>query len=187
MSPAAPPVAAFGPQPFCLILGWVLALLLLGGCCDGVDQAQDTVLRYNSLLSEGYRNLDMGRLPLVATSEQAAKVYHHMAAMGEGRMRMEAVLEEIEFLGVQKEGPERMEVDSKERWLYRYIHIETGEEALVDKVTYTLRYHLRRVADTWKVDTIDINSSENSASRKALPFLQRPATDLPGTPRAGLR
>lgn len=165
-------------------LGLCLALLL-AGCSEATGQAKDTVLRYNSLLCEGYSNLDMSRLSLVATREQAAKVYHHMAAMGEGRMRMEAVLEKIDFLTIQKNSAGRMEVETAEQWGYRYVNIDSGEEAVANKIAYKLRYHLRKVTDVWQVEAIDINSSENRDGSKTLPFLERPAFGPSGQTKGG--
>lgn len=157
-----------------------LALLLLGGCAESTEPLTDTIWRYNSLLGEGYRNLDMSRLSLVATKGQAEKVYHHMAALGEGRMKMVAVLDSMDFLAVEPDGPARARVVTEEQWDYRYANIDTGHEAMRNTVSYRLRYHLQRTDGIWQVGGIDIINTTNLDGGKTLPFLERPLTAVPG-------
>ena len=56
------------------------------------------IVRYNQLLSEGYKTINMTKLQEVATQELAEKAYYHMAAIGEGQSRMVSELKKINFV-----------------------------------------------------------------------------------------
>ena len=108
------------------------------------DEVKNAVLRYNELLAFGYRNLTMSPLVEVTNPRQAEKAYYHMAAIGEGGVRMESVLKKAEFLSVSFPAPEESVVKTREIWDFSYIDLKTSavherERDFVYLMTYTLR------------------------------------------------
>src|SRR5690348_6659447 len=84
------------------------------------EEARKTVTRYNSLLEQGYRNLNMTPLQEVATMDVAMKAYYHMAAIGEGKARMISRQKRIEFLKIETPSPGFCEVQTREVWDFAY-------------------------------------------------------------------
>ena len=90
-----------------------LALLILVvvtslvGCAPSKPTEQDavhsTILRYNELLSEGYRSLNMNGVAQVATKLQAEDEYIHMSSLAEGGVRLDPDLKDIKFVKVSVE------------------------------------------------------------------------------------
>src|SRR5690242_8812450 len=77
-----------------------LVILLLAGCratSPEEGRVQGTVKRYNELLIQGYRSLNMNPMQEAATIPQAQKLYYHMSALGEGRLRMDSALKNLTF------------------------------------------------------------------------------------------
>ncbi len=157
----------------------LLILLLVTGCAEDNSPLQAAVQRYDTLLARGYRTLNMTALTEVASVEQAKKVYHHMAAMAEGRVKMDARLRDLEFLEIDRQQPDSAMVRARETWDYQYINIDNGAIAEESTVTYTLRYHLARKNDRWLVTAIDVDDAVTRNSRGGLPFLQRPSDSRP--------
>ena len=117
-----------------------LVLFIVCGCSAqetaGQLEIKDTVRTYNRLLNEGYKSLNMAPLNRVATQRRTVKAYHHMAALGEGGIRMEARIEQIQFLKVTRYSPEKAEVQTRERWNCYYYNIESGEQVSENIITY---------------------------------------------------
>ncbi|TAL74746.1 MAG: hypothetical protein EPN88_03685, partial [Bacteroidetes bacterium] len=111
------------------ILLILLTVICVGGCHISTEkdtrQVKDTILRYNYLLAEGYARMNMTPLKEVATEEHALKVYHHMAALGEAKVRMESRLVDIEFSDIQFPRKDFAKVKTKERWNYTHINIDS--------------------------------------------------------------
>ena len=140
-----------------------LALLIFFGVCGcrtspdtNVQAVKDTVLRYNQLLAGAYASMNMNPLREVATADQAAKEYRHMAALGEAKIRMESTLKSIEFNGITFPGRDEAAVITRETW--DYTHIDTGTRAPVNvqkNVSYTLKYALKKENARWHVVSIE--------------------------------
>jgi len=154
----------------------LLIVLNIAGCYHREQgQMQETVRQYCLLLAEGYQNLDMHRLNFVATKEQTAKVYNHMAALGEGRLKMVSKLLSLDFLTVQEESDGHTTMQTREKWKYSYLNIDSGKPEISDKVTYTLLYHLEKANDHWLVAAIDIEKSTQDHEQHIPRFFKRPA------------
>lgn len=137
----------------------IIALLVLLSACSGESgdskQVKSTIMRYNQLLAEGYRSLNMTPIQEVATAEQAQKVYHHMAALGEMNRRMESELKKIEFLEVNLKGGASALVRTRETWDFTHRKIKTGEVALDQKnFVYQLTYELGKTGGHWQVKNV---------------------------------
>lgn len=179
-------------------LGHRTGLLLLLAClialvpgCDrevrhpAESEIRSVVGRYNELLSWGYANLDMNRLTEVATDEQAQAEYYHMAALGEGGVKLMATLETLEFDSVSIEETSAIAV-TRETWSYTQVSVSTGEPSARSRATYGLRYDLRLsggrwlVADVTAFDSVELPVEGSTLPTNAVPF-QRPADVPPGS------
>jgi len=140
----------------------VLTIVYISGCRVGtekdVQEVKSTILRYNQLLAEGYSRMNMTPLQEVATLDQATKVYHHMAALGEAKIRMESQLVGIEFLDIQFPGKDSARVKSKEKW--NYVHISIGSkmpaQGVVQGLIYNLSYNLVKKNGRWLVSSVSV-------------------------------
>lgn len=139
-------------------------LLLISGCEKENSRIRDTVIKYDTLLAEGYRNLNMTPLTQVATEKRAAKAYYHMAALGEGRIKMDARLRDIKFLDIKTSGGKKSEVTAEEMWDYAYIDIESWKQVFDNSVTYKMKYVLEKKSDEWLVADITIEKAEEKKS-----------------------
>jgi len=153
----------------------LLVILLMGICIGGchistekdTQQVKDTILKYNQLLAEGYARMNMTPLREVATEEHAQKVYHHMAALGEAKIRMESRLVDIEFSDIQFPKKDFAKVKTKERWNYTHINIDSKMPAqtVVQGLLYRLSYGLVKKDGRWFVSSISV-LEENKPSEK---------------------
>lgn len=120
-----------------------------------VQAVQDTIARYNQLLAEGYAKMIMTPLREVATDEQAQKVYYHMAALGESRVRMESRLKKADFLEVKFPSRTAAVAKTRELWEYAHINIDTGKTVKTEKdVVYSLVYELVKKDGRWIVTSV---------------------------------
>jgi hypothetical protein len=119
---------------------------------------KDTILRYNQLLTEGYAKMDMTPLQKAATQGQAEKVYTHMAALGEAKIRMESQLVDIHFLDVQWPEENVAQVKTRETWNYTHVNIDTKMpgQTTVAGLVYTLSYELVVEHGQWLVSSVTI-------------------------------
>jgi len=153
------------------ILILLLVVICIYGCRVGTDkdtrQVKDTILRYNQLLAEGYARMNMTPLKEVATDEHAQKVYHHMAALGEAKIRMESKLIDIEFSDIQFPRKDLVRVKTKEKWNYNHINIDSKMPAqtVVQGLLYRLSYELVKKNGRWFVSSISV-LEENKPSEK---------------------
>ncbi len=134
--------------------------LLVSGCVDTRDipssiDLESSIREYNRLLIEGFAQLDMGVLEPIATQDQAEREFAYMTALGEGRMRLEATLVDIEF-GTSNSGESTATVETRETWGYRRLSIDTGELIAEEiAVEYHLQYTLIPVNGRWVVANIE--------------------------------
>lgn len=130
-----------------ILVGLVLATAIVLGGCTG-DQSEPAVkgaiMRYNQLLSDGYRSLNMNPVQEVATPEQATKLYHHMAALGEGRIRMDSTLKNIQFVKVAFPTNKEATVNTRETWDFTHLDIGTGKKIYEERdFVYEMEYGLK--------------------------------------------
>jgi len=153
---------------------WLFALFIIAtvaGCSvdtDGQKQAiKDTILNYNRLLAEGYARMNMSALKQAATEEQVQKVYFHMAALGEAKIRMESELKKIEFSDIRLHGRDAALVKTKETWDYTHFDTKTKKpERIAAGVIYDLEYKLIKKGDRWFVDSVKAVEEEHGKARK---------------------
>jgi len=150
-----------------------IALLLLAVAavsCSTVDsreaeQVEATIKRYNSLLAQGYAALNMAGLAQVAEEQQTAKVYFHMAALGEGRLRMMSELKDISFKDIRFANSTSASVKTREVWDFRHVNIDTGKVERDEKgFVYRMNYRLAKKNGAWWVKDV---ATEQGADKKA--------------------
>jgi hypothetical protein len=150
----------------------VLTIMCISGCRVGTEkdihEVKDTILRYNQLLSEGYAKMNMTPLKEVATEEHAVKVYHHMAALGEAKVRMESKLVNIEFTDIQFPKKDFAKVKTKEKWDYTHVNIGTKMPAqtVVQGLIYKLSYDLIKKDGRWLVSSISVLEEKKPSEKK---------------------
>ncbi|MEW6427886.1 MAG: hypothetical protein AB1568_07610 [Thermodesulfobacteriota bacterium] len=158
-------------------LALILFLPLLCSCRGNVaavdTEIRDTVLAYNRLLAEGYRDLNMNPVARVATERRLGRLYHHMASLGEAGVRMEMAAEEIAIAGFE-ERDEGAEVTTRERWRCEYFDIGSGAKLSGNTVRYGVSYRLVRNEGRWLVDDLTVLEAVESNPLGGLPFLRRP-------------
>lgn len=137
-----------------------IAVLLLAAAavsCSTVDtreaeQVKETVKRYNVQLAQGYATMNMAGLAQVAEEPQTAKVYFHMAALGEGRIRMMSELKDISFKDIRFAAATSASVKTREVWDFRHVNIDTGKVQRDEKgFVYQMKYHLAKKNGAWWV------------------------------------
>jgi hypothetical protein len=119
------------------------------------EQVRQMVRRYNALLADGYRTLNMNPVAEVATQDQAEKAYTHMAAIGEGEVRMLSSLKKIDFTGINRQQPDTFVAKTKEVWDFTYTDIKTGKEAGREtNFLYEVTYFLKKDGSRWVIHDI---------------------------------
>ncbi len=127
---------------------------------------QRLVLNYNSLLSDGYKTINMTKLQEVATQELAEKAYYHMAAIGEGKSRMVSEMKKIDFVSTDFSTAAKCRIITKEIWDFAYADIVTGVRSNeVKDYQYDVRYELENRSGRWVIVDISATGEE----RKELP------------------
>lgn len=143
-------------------------VVALSGCDRHADdklRVEETVRRYNQLLSQGYQSLNMTPLTEVAEMEQASKVYSHMAALGEARTKMMPVLKEISFADFRFPNVSSSLVGVREVWDFRHVNIDTQQVTLEEKgFAYDLVYRLALKEGRWMVR--EVKSVDKGAALK---------------------
>ena len=141
--------------------------LFTGGGVE--DSVKNVIVRYNELLTFGYQNLNMNPLQEVATLRQAEKAYFHMAALGEGNVRMVSRLNKIDFDRVTFPEPHKAVIKTRETWDFSYTNIKTGEKKEEQKdFVYLMTYTMEQNDNRWLITDI-VASSEERPIEKAGP------------------
>ena len=142
-------------NPFVRPVAIVVLVAALAGCdrhAEDKRRVEETVRRYNQLLSQGYQSLNMTPLTEVAEMEQASKVYSHMAALGEARTKMLPVLKEVTFSDFRFPNVSSASVGVREVWDFRHVNIDTQQMTLEEKgFAYDLVYRLTLKEGRWMV------------------------------------
>ena len=143
-------------------------------------EVKGAVMLYTRLLAAGYASLNMNVLTRAAASEQATKVYFHMAALGEAGVKMLSELKGIEFVSVGFDSPESVVARTEEKGHCAYYKIKTGEKVYENDVFYLLAYRLAKDANRWLVDEITIQKTEEGPGQGDLFFMTRPSGHATG-------
>lgn len=127
------------------------------------ELVKKVVERYTELLAAGYQNLNMNPLQEVATPALAEKAYVHMAAIGEGKVRMVSRLKKIDYVQLRFPGEEKAEVRTHEIWDFAYTDIKTGKANEEEKdFPYDVTYTLEKKEGRWLITDL-VASSERDA------------------------
>jgi hypothetical protein len=164
----------------------LLSLLCFAGCSQEKKQEKknplhETIVIYNGLLADGYRRQDMNHLIQAATPQRALKAYYHMAAIGEGGVKMDSVLKKIEFTGHKELAADKAQILTKEVWDYRYISNVTGDKSPLRTINYTVRYTLEKNEAKWLVANATILYGDRKSDAADLDFFKRPQEILQGS------
>ena len=130
------------------------------GAFDEETSIKNTVILYDSLLAKGYITQNMSPLLEAATEKRADKAYYHMAALGEGKVKMDMKLNELKFTDVKILSPDNAEVGTEEKWDYRYINTASGKQVYENSVDYKLTYRLIKLSGKWLVNDIDVKQTK---------------------------
>ncbi len=140
------------------IVTFFLICLVLAGCSSHSGESRDVkavIMRYDQLLADCYRNLNMNPMQEVATPEHATKLYYHMAALGEGGVRMDSVLKGIDFVETGFPEAGKAVVRTRERWDFVHYGITKGEKQYEEKAfPYVMTYRLTKASGRWLVESI---------------------------------
>jgi len=130
------------------------------------EESHSLIVRYNQLLSEGYKTTNMTKLQEVTTPELAEKAYYHMAAIGEGKSRMVSELKKINFVETDCSKLSSCNVVTREWWDFGYADVLTGKRSNeVKDYIYDVRYQLENRQGRWIITEISATGEE----RKELP------------------
>jgi hypothetical protein len=131
-------------------------------------QVKGVIMQYNALLAEGYKKMNMNPLQQVATEAVATKAYYHMAALGEGKVRMISVLKDVAFKNVTFPTPDTATVTTREVWDFTHTDIPTGKTVLEEKgFPYEITYELKKEGGPWKVSNVLAMGEEQSSSGRS--------------------
>ena len=130
------------------------------------QKVKDAILRYNQLLAEGYAKMNMNPLQEVATAEHATKLYYHMAALGEAKVRLESELKNIEFLNMKFNDSRNVTVSTRETWDFSHVNYNTQKIELQEKgFVYELTYELTKKDDRWLVKGVTAVERKSSVKK----------------------
>lgn len=154
----------------------MLALLSLTqvACTDinsDVREIGHIIRRYNQLVMQGYRNQDMNPMQEVTTEEQARKLYHHMAALGEAQLRMESELKSIVFKKTDLRGSSEATVETEETWDFCHRRMVTNEKFAEEKdFIYRMGYILNKKDGRWLITRV--NTISGTSTNTVIPWPQ---------------
>lgn len=166
-----PKSARLGARHLWIVLGVTAFLLVawLGALQQPLadererDEIERLIRRYNELLALGYREMDMSGMREVATQLQAEDEYIFMSSMAEGGVRLEATLQDLEFLVVDIE-ESSAQVETRETWDYLHYNRNDGSQVLrQDDLIYHLAWDLEKQTDGgWLVSDVRAISSTST-------------------------
>ncbi|MBC8018793.1 MAG: hypothetical protein H7X83_09775 [Verrucomicrobia bacterium] len=174
------------------VVSMLVILLMVFGCRNNSANPADskasetqklkgTIMRYNQLLSEGYKSLNMNPLQQAATKRQAETLYIHMAALGEGQVRMESTLKNIQFTEVEIQPENKATVKTKEVWDFKHTSIDKKQLVLHEKnFEYLITYELVKEGPRWLVAKVIAKEGDNPNRSKPEKVLQGRFTTMLG-------
>lgn len=144
-----------------MIVAIALVASLAVGCSGvpatptGEAAVRATIKRYNELLTQGYRTMNMNPMQEVATDLQSQDEYIHMSSLAEGGIKLDSELKSLEFIKVSIEATSAS-AETRETWDYRQVSRTTGETSLEQKgLVYVLAWDLEQRPDgRWLVSDV---------------------------------
>lgn len=155
------------------LIALFVTLAVLGGCAPATSPEElavrATIERYNAMLADGYRALDMNGMTQVATPVQAESEYIHMSSLAEGGVRLDSELKKIEFVRVSIEATSAV-AETRETWDYRQISRSSGKPVLVQEgLVYELAWDLQKQPDgKWLVSDVRAISTTQTSEPTVL-------------------
>ncbi len=140
------------------------------GLTDEVrTELMKTVKRYTRALADGYRDMNMDNLFLVASKEQVEKVANFMFTLGQSSIRMDSTLKNIEFKDIRLDTEGHGFVRTTEIWDYAHVNINDESVTREEKdVQYDLQYELQKSSHGWIVADISMEGGENTTASDAV-------------------
>lgn len=161
------------------------ALSLFWGCGDNrrdIQPVKATIMRYNQLVAEGYRKQNMNPLQEVTTRDQALKLYFHMSALGEGKLRMDSTLKDIQFTNIVFPKAGEATVETRETWDFTQADMKSGKAYYEEKdFIYLMGYTLKREGTRWLIT--NVNTIAGTSTNTTVP---RPKIDRMGKRPSGM-
>lgn len=158
----------------------VLVLFTLSGCRSGavnegdVQAVKAAIMRYNQLVAEGYRKQNMNSLQEVTTKDQATKLYFHMSALGEGKLRMDSTLKDIQFTNIVFPKSGEATVETRETWDFTQSDMTSGKKYYEEKdYLYVMGYTLKKNGNSWLVTNINTIAGTSTNTPVPKPKIDR--------------
>lgn len=159
-----------------IILLSILSVVIFG-CSNNKSNAgeiENIIRRYNHLLIQGYQKQDMNPMQEVTTEEHARKLYHHMSALGEGKLRMESKLKEIKFKNIDQRSSSDATVETEETWDFTHYRMDNNEKYAEEKdFIYRMGYILNKKDGRWIITNVNTVSGTSTNSVIPFPVLDR--------------
>jgi len=162
---------------FALLCQTFILLLLsitIAGCTNiksDTGDIENLIRRYNHLVIQGYRNQDMNPLQEVTTEEHARKLYHHMSALGEGKLRMESKLKDLKFKNIDQRSSSEATVETEETWDFAHHRMATNEKYAEEKdFIYRMGYILNKKDGRWIITKV--NTISGTSTNTVIPWPQ---------------
>ena len=136
---------------------------------DTKEAAKHTVLNYNQLIINASKRdtgskdfKDLENFQKVASKKVAQKLYIWIKSWQESALFMDAKLLDINFTKIDIVNKEFANINTTEKWIYRYINAITKKEAHPDNnITYQMNYQLTKKDNRWIVNKITVLSESN--------------------------
>lgn len=159
-------------SPLKIVCIFLIAAWFAAACSSSVDKdrrnVEETIKRYDSLLSEGYLKMSMEGLNEVSTANHMSRLSHRIEGLIQNKRRLEAKLTKIEFTDFQFLKTGSAFVTTREVWDIRHVDSESGETVKeISGFAYVLKYTLRLQEARWFIDSVEVIEEKSSAqSRK---------------------
>lgn len=135
---------------------FALALLAaLAGCAEtrAKRQAESLVRAYDEALASAYRQTDVTPVKDLVTAKELKKLIALIDLKASNRIVLESTLERLEVTAARPEGPDRLVVESQERWRYYDRPLAPGKPpGIVYVADMVMRYEFVREGGHWKMD-----------------------------------
>ena len=135
------------------MLGAAALTGLAAGCRELPNRRAEAVVRkYNEKLIEAYRVGDERLVEGLVGDAEAKKILGLVGVKTDMGITLDAALMEFRVTGVQRPGPDAVDVLTEERWHYRDRRIGSGETVGAESDDhYFMRYALRKEGKSWVV------------------------------------
>ncbi len=173
---------------------FLIFLVALASCQRvSVEEARQTVERYNQVVCEAYRRGDVRLIDSVVgpDSEDGKKLTGLIGVRLDMGITLDAELLSLEVTGVEQEG-EKLRVHTKERWRYRDLKIGSGRQVGEESLDYyEMLYIFKKTNKMWLVEETRFTSPPRvgrktipwQAERRLLHGVSGPGTERKGEPR----